>query len=85
MITEQWNVYVLEKENSRKADTLGPTPQAWAHKPVRCTAICCAWKPARKAGPGNPYSHKLQRLRVPRFHREFLTAVKEEEKNHREK
>lgn len=37
-----------------------------------------------KAGPGNPSSHKLQRLRVPRFHGEFVMAVKEE-KNHREK
>lgn len=46
MITEQWNVYTLEKDYSSKADTLSPTLEAWIRKLKSGTeAICCAWKP----------------------------------------
>ena len=34
MTTEQWNVHVPERDNSRKADSLSPTLEAWTHKPL---------------------------------------------------
>jgi hypothetical protein len=66
MITELWNVYVLEKENSSETDTLSPTLQAWDCKlksdAQRSTVLGSLLV---KAGPGNPSSYKLQCLRVP--------------------